>query len=265
MSPDDRNVTETFSTKAFAAGKPLLHLGTSIAGSEVRVAGRQVESSSRMAGRYVEDEQGANMFAKSLLLLLLLSGICLAGDNNRYSETKHYNWNLPASAKLEIHLSAADLNVVQGEKDKLDVTVQLHSDDEAYLQGVKTTFDVERSTGVLRINQPGHHGGGTVTVKVPAGTDLMIRSTAGDISVETAGSKDISTTAGDVKVAVGSPKQYADIDVSTHAGDVSGSTCEEPKGWIGKSVHCTGQGKDHIRVHTTAGDIELMEGTSAEL
>ena len=100
----------------------------------------------------------------------------------------------------------------------------------------------------------------TVTVRIPAGTDLTVRSSAGDIDVETpGGSKDIRTSAGDVKVNVGSPKEYASVDVSTHAGDVSGAVCGTPKGWIGNSLECHGEGKDNIRVRTTAGDIELRE------
>ena len=209
------------------------------------------------------------MLAKSLLLLMLLSGLCMAGDNDRYTQTKHYNWDLPASAKVEIHVSAGDVRVLPGEKGKISADLQLHSDRESYIEDVKTTFDVEGSTGVLTVKQPGRHGGADITVKLPAGTDLVIRSSAGDIDVKIPGSKDIRTSAGDVRVTVGTPKQYADIDISTHAGDISGATCEKPSGWIGSSLHCTGQGKDHIRVHTTAGDIELLEGSgepsSAEL
>ena len=196
---------------------------------------------------------------KWAVLIALTATACFAGDNT--SSRTNGSWDLPANAAVELHTGAADMNVVPGDPGKLVVTVvsRRHGED------VTTDFEMQGSTGVLTVHTPKHNSDATVTVRVPRGTDLVLRGTAGDIRVETAGSKDISTTAGDVWVAVGSSKQYADIDVSTHAGDVSGATCGEAKGWVGKSVHCTGQGKDHIRVHTTAGDIELMEGANAEL
>lgn len=193
---------------------------------------------------------------KWVVVVTLAAAACLAGD-----KTASGNWNLPSGSKVELHVGGADLHVMAGEPGKLSVEVESRSS----AGPVTTDFSMQGSTGVLTIHTPRNNSNATATVKVPQGTDLVIRASAGDINVETSGSKDISTNAGDVKVAVGSPKQYADIDVSTHAGDVSGASCEEPKGWIGKSVHCTGQGKDHIRVHTTAGDVELIEGGNAEL
>lgn len=203
------------------------------------------------------------MLAKSFLLFLLLTGVCLAGDNNKYSDTKHYNWDLPANATLEIDANAADVNVVEGVSNKVDVIVHVHSDNEMYVKGTKTTFEMQGSTGLLRVKSPGGNGDATVTVKVAEGTSVAVRSTAGDIFVQINGSKDITTTAGDVKVVVGLPKQYADVDISTNAGDIFGAAlCGEPKERGGSSLKCTGQGKDHIRVHTNAGDVELLESAS---
>lgn len=207
------------------------------------------------------------MLAKSCLLLFLLTGICLAGDNNKYSETKRYNWDLPAHANLELDSGAADVIVVHGDKGKVEATLRVHSDHEMYVKGLRTSFEMQGSTGMLRVSSPGGNGDATLTVKIPAGTGLVVRSTAGDIYVQTIGSKDISTTVGDVKVTVGTPKEYADIDVSTNAGDITGAVCADPTERRGSSLQCTGQGQDHIRVRTTAGDIELLEtassGTSA--
>ncbi len=200
------------------------------------------------------------MLAKSFLLLFLLAGVCIAGDNNKYSDTKHYNWDLPANANLEIDANAADVNVVQGQKGKLDVTVRVHSDHEMYVKSLKTSFEMQGSTGMLSVKSPGSNGDAIVTVKLPVGTGVAVRSTAGDIFVQITGDKDITTTAGDVKVMVGTSKQYADVDISTNAGDIFGAAvCGEPKEQAGSSLQCSGQGKDHIRVRTTAGDVELLE------
>lgn len=204
------------------------------------------------------------MRAKSFLFLFLLTGLCFAGDNNnKFKDTQHYNWELPSNAALAIDANAADVNIVEGISGKLDVTVHVHSDHEMYVKGTRTNFEMQGSTGMLRVMSPSGNGDATVTVKVAPGTRIAVRSTAGDIFVQINGSKDITTTAGDVKVVVGSPKQYSEVDISTNAGDITGAAlCGEPTDRGGSSLRCSGQGKDRILVHTNAGDVELLESAS---
>jgi len=199
------------------------------------------------------------MMLKRILLFAICAAAAAFAGNNRYSETKSQTWDLPANSKLEIHVSGADVSVVEGEAAKVSARVLMKSDSPEFARQVAMTFDMQGSLGTLRVKQPSHGGNLTIKISVPVGTEVAIRATAGDIDVDTTGSKDIDTTAGDVRVTVGSAKEYAAIDVSTRAGDVSGDTCGKAKGWIGSSLHCSGEGKDRIKVHTLAGDVMLRE------
>ena len=202
------------------------------------------------------------MSVKACFLAVLLSTTCLAG-NGKSSETLHHTWDVPSNAKVEIHVSAADVRVVQGTAGQVTASVLVQSGSPDVAGQIKMLFEMRGSTGVLTVKQPSHNADVTVTVKVPASTDLVVRSSAGDIDVDTAsGSKDIETNAGDVRVTTGNSKQYAAVDVSTRAGDVSGALCGKASGHVGSSLHCDGKGKDRIRVHTTAGDVALRESSN---
>jgi hypothetical protein len=59
------------------------------------------------------------------------------------------------------------------------------------------------------------------TIEVPAQADLVIHLTAGELVIDAiAGNKDINSNAGEIRVAVGSPDDYASVDATLKAGDI---------------------------------------------
>jgi hypothetical protein len=198
------------------------------------------------------------MLLRVVFAFLSLSLFCSASDA-RYAEKKDQSWDLAPNSQVDIHVRAADVHVIEGKEGKLTLQVLTESSQPNYAAKIKTTFVA--ATGVLTVTQPLHGGSIALGVSIPPGTDVAVHSRAGDIDIDTpTGSKDIETTAGDVNLIVGSSQQYSAIDVSTHAGDVSGLACGKPKGWIGHSLQCIGGGRDRIHVHTFAGDVALREG-----
>ncbi|MGA7755093.1 MAG: hypothetical protein WCB05_19845 [Candidatus Sulfotelmatobacter sp.] len=80
----------------------------------------------------------------------------------------------------------------------------------------------------------------------------------GDLSVEgEVGGKDLELTGGGLTVEVGSPEDYAHVDLSVKFGDVSCVQFGDPKGWLGNSVRKDGNGKYRLHAHVMAGDLVL--------
>jgi hypothetical protein len=71
------------------------------------------------------------------------------------------------------------------------------------------------------------------------------------------GDKDLELTAGDLTLQVGSPEDYAHVDLSVRYGDISGIQFGEPKGAVGNSVRKDGNGRYKLHAHVMAGDLVL--------
>ena len=97
-----------------------------------------------------------------------------------------------------------------------------------------------------------------ITIAIPRATNLYARMRGGDLSVQgVEGDKDLELTGGNLTIQVGSPEDYAHVDLSVRFGDVSGSQFGDPKGWLGNSVRKDGSGKYKFHAHVMAGDLVL--------
>jgi hypothetical protein len=96
-------------------------------------------------------------------------------------------------------------------------------------------------------------------VEVPKTANLVVRLTAGDLTVGAiTGSKDVESTAGDVKIDVGNADDYGIVDASVRVGDMStGPFSGTTSGLIGHELKWTGKGKYALRAHLGAGDLNL--------
>ena len=80
----------------------------------------------------------------------------------------------------------------------------------------------------------------------------------GDLTVEgVSGDKDLQLTGGDLILDIGSPEEYAQVDLSVRFGEVSGGQFGDPKGWVGNSIRREGPGKYKLHAHVMAGDLVL--------
>jgi len=111
----------------------------------------------------------------------------------------------------------------------------------------------------IKVSKTPNHGNFHATIQVPKNSDLVLRLTAGDLTVGAiAGSKDVETNAGDVKIEVGKADDYASVDASVKIGDLSaGPFGGKKEGFIGQSVNWTGKGKYKLRARLLAGDLKL--------
>ena len=104
----------------------------------------------------------------------------------------------------------------------------------------------------------GPHNDVVITVEVPRRSNLHVRVPAGDVDVSgVTGDKDISLHAGDLKVDVGDPAEYARVEASVTAGDISARPFGESHGGLFRSFTKTGPGRYTLTVHLWAGDLTL--------
>ena len=95
---------------------------------------------------------------------------------------------------------------------------------------------------------------------MPKVSDVAIRLSAGDLEVGViAGSKDIESTAGDVRIAVGELDDYGKVDASVKVGDLSPGPFggSKKEGFVSQSVNWSGKGKYTLHASLGAGDLKL--------
>jgi hypothetical protein len=104
------------------------------------------------------------------------------------------------------------------------------------------------------------HNNFQATIEVPKTSDVTIRLTAGNLTMEAiTGNKDIESTAGNVEIAVGDPKDYASVDASNKAGDINASAFGGSKSGLFPHFTWSGSGKYTIRASLGAGNLTLRK------
>ena len=100
-------------------------------------------------------------------------------------------------------------------------------------------------------------------IQVPARTDLYIRLTAGELTVEDVqGNKDIRLHAGEIRIDVGRPEDYQRVRASVWAGDLNAEPFHVTKGGLFRSFDWNGRGQYRLQARLKAGDIRLYSKAS---
>ncbi|HXM40499.1 MAG TPA: hypothetical protein VN924_04560 [Bryobacteraceae bacterium] len=112
--------------------------------------------------------------------------------------------------------------------------------------------------GDLRISG-GPNNNVTVRIRIPRNSNLFVRSPAGDLTVsDVVGNKDVELHAGDLRINVGQPGDYAHADASVLAGDLTASAFGVNKDGLFRSFEKNNpSGKYRLHVHVGAGDLVL--------
>ena len=169
-----------------------------------------------------------------------------------HAQTKTADKPFVSGGKVDIHLDAGDYEVRAASDNHVRVTMTGRTGNAT----VDVVIDGKRADVTVRSTS---HTNFKCVVEVPKVSDVAIRLSAGDLEVgPITGSKDIESTAGDVRIAVGNPDDYASVDASVSVGDLSGGPLGAPDGsFIAHSIKKTGKGKYVLRAHLGAGDLKL--------
>jgi hypothetical protein len=189
---------------------------------------------------------------RSLAMAVVMFAGALAAPEAAEAQTKSADKAFVSGGKVDIHLDAGDYEV------------RAASDNH-----VRVTMTGRTGSATVDVTVAGSHADVTVRntsftnfkclIEVPKVSDVAIRLSAGDLEVgPITGSKDIESTAGDVRIAVGNPDDYSSIDAAVTVGDLSGGPFGSAEGsFIAHSIKKTGKGRRTFRAHLGAGDLKL--------
>lgn len=197
-----------------------------------------------------------NLFRLLAVSLLLASvGFCQTATETTNLQHQTFETNLAPGANLRLHLHDGDFRIVGSDSEKISV----HVEGKNVEQAKHIRIQLKRSNGTVDLklsHVPKNEL--QVTIEIPRSTNLYARMRGGDLSVEgVVGDKDLELTGGNLTIQVGSPEDYASVDLSVRFGDVSGTQFGDPKGWLGNSVRKDGNGKYRLHAHVMAGDLVL--------
>ena len=191
----------------------------------------------------------------SMFVCLLFLGIATAQSTVTQVGKPSFETDFPSGGQLRMQVRSADLKIVGGDENKVRVTYNGKNADQ--VREVKVSFTETGHTGSLNISG-GPRNDFQIEIHIPRNTGLYLRIPAGDISIRAvAGDKDVSTHAGDMNIGVGSPQDYADVDLSAKVGDINAGPFAVSKSGMFRHFHQKGSGRYRLRLHVGAGDITL--------
>jgi hypothetical protein len=194
----------------------------------------------------------------SLMVAVVLSaGAALAQTKVTVDDLSHHPFqtDFPSGGELTLLIRSAEIHIVGSDASKLGVTVSGREASGA--TDIWARFKRSGDSGELRV-RGGPHNDTTITVTVPKNSNLYVRVFAGDMDVKgITGNKDVELHAGDLRIAVGNPGDYARVQASVTAGDIDASPFGESHGGLFRSFAKSGTGKYKLLVHVGAGDLTL--------
>lgn len=102
------------------------------------------------------------------------------------------------------------------------------------------------------------HSSFRATLEVPAATDLVVHLSGGELNVDAiTGNTDVESMAGNVRIAVADPSQYASVDAAVKAGDLDARPFGGSKSGLLQEFTWSGSGKYTLRAHLGAGNLVL--------
>ncbi|HZU22467.1 MAG TPA: hypothetical protein VE998_06505 [Terriglobales bacterium] len=167
-----------------------------------------------------------------------------------------------AGGDINLHLSAGDYDFSASPDNTIRLSWRRDGDhSRGGSPAVRARINVNGRKAIVVTDGPTNNM--HYTVEVPKSANLTVRLSAGDLRIaEIEGDKEIHLHAGDVRVAVGDPRQYKDVDLSVKAGDLNAPAFGGSKDGLFRSFHWSGQGTYRLQVHLGAGDVNLVIGDS---
>lgn len=170
--------------------------------------------------------------------------------------THPFEVDLPYEQKLSLDLRSGDYRVTASNGEKFSVRTTGDRADKG--RDVSLTFKHMNNHAELRMTGGPVNNGPSIQIEVPKASNLVVRLPFGDLNIEgISGDKDVEMHAGDLNIEVGNPADYAHVDASVGAGDISAGPFGETKDGLFRSFEKTGTGRYRLHAHVGAGDLNL--------
>lgn len=194
----------------------------------------------------------------TLPVVLVAAMLCLPACEQGQSSPKDTSTETALS-------SAADKPFVAGGKINLDLDgggyeIKASADNHIRL-AVSTNVDVgvaiDGNHADVKVKDTPHSNFRAI-VEVPSAADIIVRLKAGELKMDAiTGNKDVESFAGNVRIAVGDPNDYASVDAAVKAGDLDASPFGGSKSGLLQDFTWSGKGKYTLRAHLGAGNLVL--------
>jgi hypothetical protein len=160
------------------------------------------------------------------------------------------------NGKIRMELSAGDYTINGGTGNR--IRIGWSAREEATVRKAHVSAEVRGSEATIAADGPTNNSGLRFTIDVPNQTDLYVRLTAGDITIEDVrGNKDVELRAGDLRIDVGRAEDYNHVDASLWAGDIHAAPFNVVKGGLFRSFDWKGSGPYRLHAKLKAGDLRL--------
>ncbi len=189
------------------------------------------------------------------VIFAVLAGLSLA-PSSAAAQGASVERPFARGGQVRMDLSAGDYTIEAGRDDRVLVRWEVQSSDDA----ARVKVDVQRQGSTATVTTRGPHNNFRVVIELPARTDVHVELSAGDLKIRgIEGSKDVGSWAGDIAIDVGRANDYATVEASVKAGDLTASAFKVSKSGLFRSFSWKGPGHYTLRVKLTAGDLRLYE------
>lgn len=156
-----------------------------------------------------------------------------------------------SGGRIDVQLDGGEYEIRAAADNRIRVTLN------GSVGGAKVELAAAGTQGTLKITNTPHNGFRAV-IEVPKAADLIVRLSAGNIAIGAiAGSKDVESYAGNVKIVVPDANQYSSVDAAVKAGDIDANVFGGSKSGLFQTFKWSGKGKYTLRAHLGAGNLEL--------
>ena len=161
----------------------------------------------------------------------------------------------PANGRVTMDLVAGDYQITGSPENRVRLEWSVRNSEA--LAKVEARADVRDRNLWITTNGPSNKGL-KFRIEVPTQSDLHVRLTAGDLTIEgIRGNKDVELRAGDLRIDVGRAEDYNKVDAGLWAGDLKASAFQIYKGGLFRSFDWSGTGPYRLHAHLLAGDLYL--------
>ena len=198
-------------------------------------------------------------FSVFLGLTALLAGPCVAQTKIQQTDLVNHPFSVDFApqGRLDLRVRSGDVRVLGTNRDAISVDLSGRSVHDARTRDLKVVFKKYGGDAEMRISG-GPKDGLTITVRIPAKTDLRARIPFGEVVVENvSGNKDVSLHAGDLTVEVGDKAAYSRVEASVFTGEVDAAAFAETHGGLFRSFQHDGHGAYRLHAHVGAGQLTL--------
>ena len=185
------------------------------------------------------------------LALLATAGLLAANLLHAQSTGQPVEKPFVSGGRIDISLSGGDYQILAAADNRIRVTLTRNPGN------TKVDIVTSGSQATVKVTDT-PHGNFGATIEVPKIASLTAHLTGGNITITgISGNKDVDSYAGNVTIGIADPNEYASVDASVKAGDLSARPFGGSKSGLFQTFTWSGKGKYTLRATLGAGNLEL--------